>query len=202
MKKQTFLSIVLPLFLFNSACSIFGRSPESGYSSGNSRAKSSQKYRSSQNSTSIGSGQDEPELSQKTRLKQLENALSTKKETEQYSKALPWFQSDDERVRFLALPGFEARQKWLTEQNFSFRSSTAQADMKELVEAQDIAIGMAQALVKKSWGEPESIDVSGNPQFKNERWHYNKFVSTPDGYKPEKKIVFFEAGKVVGWEVE
>lgn len=202
MKKQTFSPFIFILAFLSSACSILDRSPESGYSSGTSRSKSAQIRRSSKTSTFPASGQGEPELSQKTRLKQLENALSTRKETEQYSKALPWFQSDDERVHFLALPGFEARQKWLTEQNFSSRSSSAQTDMKELVEAQDIAIGMAQALVKKSWGEPESIDISGNPQFKNERWHYSKFVSTPDGYKPEKKIVFFEAGKVVGWEVE
>ncbi len=202
MKKQTFSGFLIGLTLLTSACSILDRSPESGYSSGNSRNRSSVKHRSSQTSTPMRAGQEEPEFSQKTRLKQLENSLSTKKETEQYSKALPWFQSDDERIQFLALPGFEARQKWLREQNFSSRSGSAQNDMKELVEAQDIAIGMAQSLVKKSWGEPESVDVSGNPQFKNERWHYSKFVSTPDGYKPEKKIVFFEAGKVVGWEVE
>jgi hypothetical protein len=74
--------------------------------------------------------------------------------------------------------------------------------MKDLVDAQDIALGMPQALVRQSWGDPDSIDASGNPQFRNERWHYYKFVSSQDGYKPERKTVYFEGGKVVGWEIE
>ena len=145
---------------------------------------------------------DENSLNEKTRLKQLENALSSRKEVEQYSKALPWFDNDQERIQFLQLPGFESRQKWLVQQGFSSRSSRAQSKMKDLVEAQDIAVGMPQSLVRQAWGEPSTVEVSGNPQFKNERWHYNRYVSTQDGYKPEKKLVYFEGGKVVGWEVE
>lgn len=202
MKKQTFLPFMLSLLLSFTACSVFDRSPESGYSSGNSRPRALITRRSTQVNNAGAGSREEQNISQKTRLKQLENSIGTRKETEQYSKALPWFRTDDERIQFLSLPGFEARQKWFNEQDFNSRAATVQNEMKDLVEAQDIALGMPQVLVKKSWGEPESVDVSGNPQFKNERWRYSKFVSTPDGYKPEKKIVFFEGGKVVGWDVE
>lgn len=136
------------------------------------------------------------------RLKTLENRVVSAKELEQYSKALPYMKSDEERIRFLELGGFEERQEWLRAQDFPSRPTDTQAQMKELVDAQDIALGMPQTLVRRSWGEPESVEVSGNPQFRNERWRYNTYVSTVDGYRIEKKIVYFEAGKVVGWEVE
>ena len=35
-------------------------------------------------------------------------------------------------------------------------------------------------------GDPDKIEVSGNPQFKNERWKYNNYISTKEGYKLEK----------------
>lgn len=136
------------------------------------------------------------------RLKTLENRIVSSKELEQYSKALPYMKGDDERIRFLELGGFEERQEWLRAQDFPSRPSDTQSEMKDLVDSQDIALGMPQTLVKRSWGEPESVEVSGNPQFRNERWRYNTYVSTVDGYRIEKKIVYFEAGKVVGWETE
>ena len=181
-------------------CSILNRSQESGYAEdrrfANIVRKSSKITQDGRNS------QDTERISQKTRLKQLENSLSTSKETEQYSKAMPWFRDDEERIEFLQLPGFEARQRWLSEKSFSFRSAHVQSSMKELVEAQDIAIGMPQSLVRQAWGDPDAVEVSGNPQFKNERWKYNRYVSTQEGYRPEKKIVYFEGGKVVAWELE
>jgi hypothetical protein len=192
------------LFVFASllgACAYLNRSPESGYADSNSKPKTSF-HRSSRVSEQPIEDRGSENISQKTRLKQLENSLSTRKETEQYSKALPWFRNDQERIEFLSLPGFEARQKWLNELSFSSRANATRSEMHDLVEAQDIALGMPQSLVRQSWGDPDSVEVSGNPQFKNERWRYHKYVSTQDGYKPEKKVVYFEGGKVVGWEVE
>lgn len=61
---------------------------------------------------------------------------------------------------------------------------------------------MPAEYVKKSWGEPVNIEVSGNPIYRNERWQYNKQVATPQGYKQEKRYVYFEGGRVVGWETE
>lgn len=141
-------------------------------------------------------------LSDSTVLKSLENSLSSKKELEQYSRALPLLAGVDERIEFLSLPGFEARQEWLNQNRVSDRSKQIGLSYDEVVKNQDIALGMPQNLVRKSWGEPDSVEVSGNPVFKNERWRYFKYVSTMDGYKNEKKTVYFEAGKVVGWDME
>lgn len=176
------------------SCAQMSRSRESGYSEG--RRSSTVKR------TSPAPVQEQAPPSVKSRLKQLENSLSTKKETEQYSKALPWFHNEQERIQFLSLPGFEARQKWLSERDFNSRIHQVQSEMKELVEAQDIAVGMPQNLVRQSWGDPDNIEVSGNPQFKNERWRYNRYVSTQDGYKSERRTVYFEGGKVVAWELD
>lgn len=138
----------------------------------------------------------------RVRLKQLENAVRTSKEVEQYSKVLPYMKNEEERIEFLELPDYEARQAWLQTRKFSDRSKVVANEMQPIVEAADIAVGMPQTLVKKSWGEPENVEVSGNPQFRNEKWRYSKYISTAYGYKLEKKYVYFEAGKVVGWETE
>lgn len=135
-------------------------------------------------------------------IKKLEATIGSRREVDQYSKALPWFETDEEKSEFLRLPDFESKQAWLNEKNFGQRAQKVQAEMEDLVAAKDIAIGMPAQLVKRSWGEPDSVEVSGNPQFKNERWKYNKYISSNDGYKAEKKIVYFEGGRVVGWEIE
>jgi hypothetical protein len=186
----------LAVFLcgFSISCSMLNRSSESGYGESNRRTHTVR--------SSVAQPVSEANLPTKTRLKQLENSIDTRKELDQYSKALPYFRNDIERIDFLSLPGFEARQKWLNENAFSTRSNSVLAEMSPLVEAQDIAVGMPQNLVRRSWGDPETVEVSGNPQLKNERWRYNKYVPTGDGFKPEKKSVYFEGGKVVAWEID
>jgi hypothetical protein len=197
MTKSKLLFVLLTVFCVS--CADLSRSRDSGYA----QSKRSSTTRKASVISSNRPDQSDPvNLSTKSRLKQLENSLSTKKETEQYSKALPWFYNEQERIQFLSLPGFEARQSWLADREFSSRANQVQSDMKELVEAQDIAVGMPQGLVRQSWGDPDSIEVSGNPQFKNERWRYNRYVSSQDGYKAERRTVYFEGGKVVGWELD
>jgi hypothetical protein len=189
------LAILLPLI----SCSYFQRNPDSGYAAPQkASATTSTRRVSDQNSKP----KKAPGLSEKTKLQNLENSLDTKKEVEQYSKMLPYFKSEQEQLEFLSQSDFEARQRWLNENHFTSRPAQITTEMKELVDAQDITLGMPQSLVKKSWGEPDVVEVSGNPAFRNERWRYNKYVSTNDGYKPEKKVVYFEGGRVVGWEAE
>ncbi|MFN7729645.1 MAG: hypothetical protein ACK5P7_10855 [Bdellovibrio sp.] len=198
LKKKKFVPFEVMVFVFCSAlcaCGLLERHPESGYSN---RLSPHQLKRSQ----TISSREDSRSIEKKTRLKQLENSISTKKELEQYSRVLPYLKDEDERIYFLSMPGYEARQKWLKDENINSRTLQAGETYKELIEAQDIGLGMTQNWVRKSWGEPDNIEVSGNPQFRNERWKYNKYVSTPDGYKLEKKIVYFEGGRVVGWDVE
>jgi hypothetical protein len=196
--RLTILSLLSVLIaIMGTACSTFYRSPESGYNSSSHKADSNWKKTSEDTSNVIESRTD-----RKVELKQLENGLSGKRELEQYSKALPWFNGDDEKIEFLRLRTYEQKQEWLISKDLPSRSKAVTSRMQGVVDAQDIAVGMPEALVKKSWGEPQEIDVSGIPEFRNLRWKYKKFISTPDGYKSERKTVYFEGGRVVGWEVE
>ncbi len=183
-------------FFLTAGCSVFERHSDSGYA-GTSTEKSRASSASGRDAISSPNTNNK-----KFNLKKMENSLRGQKELDQYSKALPNFKNDDERLEFLALEDYETRQEWLKEKNFLNRSKQIDTDMQELVDAQDIALGMPQGLVRKSWGEPDQIEVSGNPQLKNERWKYLKQVSTTNGYRSERKVVYFEGGRVVGWEVE
>ena len=63
----------------------------------------------------------------------------------------------------------------------------------------DIFLGMKEHDVKKAWGEPSSIEVAGEGSRSryntNARWLYNGAFG--DG----SKVVYFEKGKVAGWEI-
>lgn len=151
----------------------------------------------------VGLSYDEHEaVSNRMKVRQLEKRLSARKEKEQYSKILPWVKDDAERIEFLNIPTLEGRQAWILRNKIWERSKTPDSEMKAIIESQDISVGMPMDLVKKSWGEPMTVDISGNPVYKNERWKYQKFVSAPDGYKKETRYVYFEGGRVVGWETE
>ncbi len=178
------------------------RHTDSGYASAKPSGKVIRSDRQKMSPDSYSPNKSAAFRNDRQKLQSMENSLTTRKEVDQYSKMLPWFKDDQERIDFLSQGGFEEKQEWLNEQNFLARPQQITGEMKELVEAQDITLGMPQALVKKSWGDPDVVEVSGNPQFRNERWRYNKYVSTSDGYKSEKKVVYFEGGKVVGWELE
>lgn len=136
------------------------------------------------------------------KVRELERKLDTIREKEQYSKVLPWLKSDDEKIEFLSVDSLEARQAWINKNKIFGRSQMNSAEMKDLVESQDIALGMPQEFVRKSWGDPQAVEVSGNPIYKNERWKYTKYVAGPNGHRPEKRSVYFEGGRVVGWETE
>jgi len=73
------------------------------------------------------------------------------------------------------------------------------AAVTELVDDSDIALGMQKEAVRESWGEPDYVEVSGNPKFENERWRFSVPIKTPEGYQFEERLVYFERGRVVGW---
>lgn len=200
--KWNFYIYIVTTVLIVTGCSTFERHPDSGYSKSVQRGSKSGWIRSEENLLQTEKEEVAPKINSKFRLKQLENQLSSRRELEQYSKALPWFKNDEEKINFLELTEFEQRQRWLIENNFYVRQGKVRTQLKDVVEAQDIALGMTEDLVRKSWGEPEIVEISGVPQFKNHRWKYNRYISSVDGYKPEKKIIYFEGGRVIGWEVE
>lgn len=141
------------------------------------------------------------QIDQRKKLRLFERSLDSQKERLQYSKVLPWLKNDEEKLDFLSVPSIEGRQAWINKNKIWARIKNLK-DFTEVMESQDIAVGMPSDFVKKSWGEPENVEVSGNPIYKNERWKYIKQVSTPQGYRQEKRYVYFEGGRVVGWETE
>lgn len=134
-------------------------------------------------------------------LRELERGLNSNNERLQYSKVLPWLRDDQEKIKLLDIPTIEGRQVWINKNKIWSRSKSL-VEFDEAVEAQDIALGMPTEYVKKAWGEPLHIEISGNPIYRNERWQFNREVATPQGYKLQKRLVYFEGGKVVGWETE
>lgn len=140
-------------------------------------------------------------IEKRRKVRNLERSLDSQKERLNYSKVLPWLENDDEKINYLSIPSIEGRQAWVNKNKIWLRNKNLK-DFESAVETQDIVLGMPADFVKRSWGEPDAIENSGNPIYKNERWKYLKQVSTPNGYRQEKRFVYLEGGRVVGWETE
>ena len=205
----------LMLLCLLSSCSSVERSQQSGYSDSGykSRADGSAAdvgsvehkktaYELGLNPSMALSEQQLQSIDDRRRLHQLERQLDSQKEKEQYSKILPWLKSDQERIQFLAIPTVEGRQAWIHQNEIWRRSQAPDTNTKETLQDGDISVGMAQEFVRKAWGEPQEKQVSGNPIYKNEKWRYTRYVSSSEGYRKENRQVYFEGGKVVGWETE
>lgn len=139
-------------------------------------------------------------LMSRVRLKSAERQVVGQREREQYFKHRPLMRNDSERLDFLSLPTFEARQRWLNARGMSLSNPNYSNDELKAIEANDIVLGMTKQAVKESWGEPELVEVAGNPIYGNERWKYLQEVSSPEGYQTEARVIYFESGRVAGWE--
>jgi hypothetical protein len=134
-------------------------------------------------------------------LRRLERAVESDREQMHYAKILPLLRTDREKIDYLSLPSLQGRLAWAN-RNKIWDRSRPDSKLVDISDRQDIAVGMTTQLVRRAWGEPESVEASGNPIYKNERWKYVKDVPTSNGYKRERRYVFFESGRVVGWETE
>lgn len=174
-----------------SSCSLFQKSVQKS---------NRQSITSTEDSAEIFDTQSSPEL--RKQILDLEKKLESKKEKEQYSKALPWFKSDKERYDYLSSPGLENKTQFLQQKRILQRQQIPTPEVRELIDNQDIAIGMPMDFVIKAWGEPVTKESSGNPLYKNEKWKYIRTISSSEGFRQEKRYVYFEGGRVVGWESE
>lgn len=161
--------------------------------------RAQEKQSTSETPNFLTTPEDDPVVIQ---IRSYEKQLSTKREKEHYSKVLPWFKSDQERLKYLQIPSFNEKQQWALDERIWNRANSPTQEMKAMIVTSDIAIGMPMDYVIKSWGEPMNRQVSGNPYLKNEKWKYSRSISTRDGYKKENRLVYFEGGRVVGWETE
>lgn len=136
----------------------------------------------------------------RVQLKRKESRLASKREKKQYYEVRSALRTDRERLRFLSIPSFEARQRYVNSLGLGQQSDTVSVEVAKVIESSDISLGMSQKAVLQSWGDPDAVEVSGNPIFGNERWKYNRYISGNDGYQKELRVVYFEGGHVVGWE--
>lgn len=212
--KMWILLCLLPWTLV--ACAQFNRSVDSGYASRKPKVvttySSTETPRSDSDNTRVAyemgfnpatmSAEEAQEVEQRKQLKDLEKGMNSQKAKEQYSKVLPWLQTDTEKIEFLSIPSLEGRQAWINRKNIWGRARVPAARMKELIDSQDIAVGMPMEYVRRAWGDPIAVEVSGNPVYKNERWRYSRSVPGSDGFHQQKRFVYFEGGRVVGWDTE
>lgn len=144
--------------------------------------------------------EEQDALSRRMRLKRMERNVYTEKEREQYYNYRAYLESDEERIAFLSLPSYEARDRYAMQRGFYYRTNRFTPTVRDAVSRQDIILNMPKDAVMEAWGEPASIEVAGNKYYGNERWRYVDYVSTPEGFQKEERIVIFESGKVVGWQ--
>ncbi|MES2962885.1 MAG: hypothetical protein V4760_03275 [Bdellovibrionota bacterium] len=133
-------------------------------------------------------------------LTRAEKALEGKRERDQYFKNKAYFRSDRERVDFLQLDSFEARGRYLNNRGIDGNHTENPPEIQALIDVNDITLGMSKEAVKSSWGEPEAVEVAGDPIYGNERWHYSEQLPSTEGYLTENRLVYFEGGRVAGWE--
>ena len=209
------LKFTIPLLCLGlSACALMDRSDRSGYAYDSSETSSAPMdiYRSkamdveNDAKEELGMlgrplGDDERRaVETRIRLKRAEGRIATKREKKQYYEVRGHLKNDRERLAFLMLPTFEARNRFAQTRGFGNQTDGYPEDIAKTIEANDIALGMNQKAVTESWGDPDAVETAGNALYGFERWKYNRYVSGDEGYKKELRIVYFEAGRVVGWE--
>jgi hypothetical protein len=212
MKRISDLLIFLILgFVFISGCAGMQRSTASGYahrdSDPNMNAldrRTEQRDRSARemgfkSSDDLTDNQAEA-VDRRITLSKAERALEGKREREQYFKNKPYMKNDRERLDFLNQDSFEARARWLNSKNIGGPTTAHPSEIQALVDINDITLGMTKQAVRDSWGEPELVEVAGNPMYGNERWHYTEQTSSTEGYHTQHRMVYFDAGRVSGWE--
>jgi hypothetical protein len=207
------LTLVLICSAGLSACNLLQRHPSSGYTDygayggGDSLFQKQQQYQQDQAKREIESErgysvspEEQSVIEQRLALKRLEAQLVTSTEKKQYYDYKHYLRSDQERIYFLKLPSMQARERYANNRGLaSVRSNYSQKHVA-LIESKDITLGMNQDAVRESWGDPDIVEVAGNPVYGNERWKYSKYVSSESGYTRQTRYVYFENGIVAGWQ--
>lgn len=196
-----------------SACALLDRDPRSGYAyEYDSRASTADLYNQRRENVEyeareelglLGRGLEDDEraaVETRIRLKRAEQRLSTRREKKQYYEVRAALRNDRERLYFLSLPTYEARERFAQNRGLRTEEETYSDEMAKTIESNDIALGMSQKAVMEAWGDPDAVEIAGNPIYGFERWKYNRYVSGSEGYQKELRVVYFESGRVVGWE--
>jgi outer membrane protein assembly factor BamE (lipoprotein component of BamABCDE complex) len=214
MKRTSTLFLIFALTAFASlaGCAGIQRSSSSGYNSYDSasdapnlgRDRREAEKADAQSELGLSNkqltDQDTDAVQLRAQVLRAEHDLQGKQEREQYFKNKAYMKNDRDRLAFLNLPSFEARQRWLNGKGIQAGAMQNAPEIQALVDNNDITVGMTKQAVRDSWGEPDLIEVAGNPIYGNERWHFSGQTSSTEGYQTQNRIVYFESGRVVGWE--
>lgn len=205
LKQLKIFLIIFSVCLMNAACTglPLQRSSSSGYSN-----YSDSDYREVSVRDISGrhgdfssrplSPRESSQYQSQSQRKNLEESLLTPEEKKQYLRYRPYL-NEQEKVDFLSLEDIYSRERWIQARGLGFSSERYNRNISSLVEQSDIALGMPKDAVRDSWGDPDYVEVSGNPKFENERWRFSTPVQTSEDYKIEERFVYFENGRVVGW---
>jgi hypothetical protein len=205
------LSLIVAM-LGLSACATFDRDSRSGYSPVSGDASVSDFYQERGNrdesdareelgyNNRVLTDVERAKLEDRLHLRHLESNLTSKRDRKQYYSVRSMMRGDHERINFLDLPNYEAKQKWLQTRGFLKEEETYSDGVAKTIEANDIALGMSHKAVRESWGDPDAVETAGDPLYGYERWNFHRFVAGNDGYQKELRVVYFEGGRVVGWE--
>ncbi len=136
---------------------------------------------------------------QRSDLQVLESGLRTESDTEYYKQAQPALKNDRDKREFLTQKGRSSQKRWLASRGVS-ETSLYDSNVQQAIDEGDVSLGMSKDAVLKSWGDPEAIEVAGNPDYGNERWVYTHYEGSTEGYQKQERTLYFERGKVVGWE--
>ena len=209
------MRFMIPLLMLGlSACAAIERNPRSGYQEDYTQASMAQTDIYQQRRETVeseareelgmlgrGLGDDErAAVETRIRLKRQEGRLGTKREKKQYFNVRSALKSDRERLYFISLPTYEARERWAATRGLAQQDDVYSDEVAKTIETNDIALGMSQKAVMESWGDPDMVEVAGSQLYGFERWKYNRYISGHEGYQKELRVVYFEGGRVVGWE--
>ncbi len=139
-------------------------------------------------------------LESRITLNRLEYRIPTKNEKALYYKYKPYILDDNARIEFLRVPSYEAKSEWLRRRKITTEVFEYPKIIQDIINNNDICLGMTRQAVQESWGEPDIKEVAGDPMYGNERWKYSTSVSSENGFNQETRFVFFDGGLVSGWE--
>ncbi len=71
--------------------------------------------------------------------------------------------------------------------------------IRAAVRYSDLVVGMGMDQVRAVWGEPREVQTAGDARMGNQRWVYFNGLSSPWSLS-SARIVYFEEGRVVGWD--
>lgn len=196
-----------------SGCSTFQRSATSGYADSDlelNLSRDRKRFEAEVAMEQLGrspastgvADRDIEAVQDRIALMRAERNLEGKRERDQYFRNKPFMKSDRERLEFLSNTSFDARTRWLGSKGISGGADLHSPEEQFLIEQADIALGMSKQAVRESWGEPDLIEAAGNPMYGNERWHYSGQSSSAEGFRIQQRVVYFEAGRVAGWDSE